>query len=85
MKVTGTLDMKNPDITKRHNKLAGTLILKDLVYKGEKIWEGGTIYDPDNGKTYSCKTSIDNKSNLRIIGYLGVPLAGRTVLWKRIN
>ena len=36
----------------------GMLLLTDFVYDGNNLWNDGTIYDPDSGKTYSCKIII---------------------------
>ena len=49
------LDVNNPDETQRSKKIWGLMILKDFTFNAEKNrWEGGTVYDPDNGKTYDC-------------------------------
>jgi uncharacterized protein (DUF2147 family) len=44
----------------------------------ENNWEKGTIYDPENGKTYSCKIYLENKNTMKIRGYIGISLIGRT-------
>lgn len=45
-------------------------------------WASGSIYDPNDGKTYSCKLELDGET-LRIRGYVGIPLFGRTEVWTR--
>ncbi|MBI4832212.1 MAG: DUF2147 domain-containing protein [Candidatus Lindowbacteria bacterium] len=40
------------------------------------------IYDPKNGKTYSCSAKLD-KDKLYIRGFIGVSLLGRTTVWRR--
>jgi uncharacterized protein (DUF2147 family) len=62
----------------------GTVILKDFKYSG-KTWEDGTIYDPKNGKTYSCIIKAKGLNNLDIRGYIGISLLGRTTNWTRTN
>jgi len=42
------------------------------------------IYDPKNGKTYSCKMTYKGKT-LDIRGYIGISLLGRTTVWERTN
>jgi uncharacterized protein (DUF2147 family) len=42
----------------------------------------GSIYDTDNGKTYSCKMTLDNDT-LKVRGFVGISLFGRTTVWKR--
>jgi uncharacterized protein (DUF2147 family) len=77
------LDKNNPDEKKRKNPLMGMMLLRDFSYDADdEEWSGGTIYDPKNGKTYSCYMSLDgNKLNVR--GYIGISLIGRTAVWTR--
>ncbi|MFM7854272.1 MAG: DUF2147 domain-containing protein, partial [Flammeovirgaceae bacterium] len=48
------VDKNNPDEKLRTTPLLGYKLLKDFSFVGEKTWEEGTIYDPENGSTYSC-------------------------------
>ncbi|OGT25238.1 MAG: hypothetical protein A3I77_05305 [Gammaproteobacteria bacterium RIFCSPLOWO2_02_FULL_42_14] len=46
---------------------------------------GGTILDPRNGKIYSVTLKlIDQGQWLRVHGFVGMPLLGRTVYWRRV-
>ena len=63
-------DTENPDPNKRTQDLLDLVILNDFFFKNNK-WENGTIYDPNNGKTYNCSMWIDN-GNLKVRGYLGI-------------
>jgi uncharacterized protein (DUF2147 family) len=77
------LDKNNPDEKKRSTPLMGLMLLRDFTYDADdEEWSGGTIYDPKNGKTYSCYMSMDgNKLNVR--GYIGISLIGRTAVWTK--
>ena len=75
-------DKKNPDESKRGNRLMGLEILSGFKYVGENSWKEGRIYDPKNGKTYSCKMKLDG-SELKVRGYVGFSLLGRTTVWTR--
>ena len=75
-------DMKNPDESKRERRIMGLEILSGFRYQGENAWEKGKIYDPKNGKTYSCKMKLEG-SELKVRGYVGVSLLGRTTVWTR--
>jgi uncharacterized protein (DUF2147 family) len=80
------LDVENPDVSQRSKKIMGLMILKDFTYNADKKrWEGGTVYDPDNGKTYDCFlwfNSDDKKMTLK--GYvLGMKFIGRAEDWTR--
>jgi len=65
--------------------LRGFRILKDFQYQGEGIWEEGTIYDPENGSSYSCVITMKDENTLDIRGYVGVKTFGRTDTWRRLT
>lgn len=47
-------------------------------------WDGGTILDPANGKTYKVRlTPIEGGKKLQVRGYIGAPMFGRTQVWIR--
>ena len=48
------------------------------------MWSGGTIYDPEEGKTYKCVMKLADENTLNVRGYIGVPAFGRTVTWLRV-
>jgi uncharacterized protein (DUF2147 family) len=81
------LDSKNPDPALRSRRLVGQIILRDFSYKGGNNWAGGRIYDPDNGSEYKSYMKLDDdgrdKNTLRLRGYIGIPLIGRTEKWTR--
>ncbi len=79
-----TLDKENPDQELSKRQIIGLIILKDFLYKGG-IWEGGTIYDPKTGKTYSCKISTESKNRINVRGFVGFSMLGRTETWARLE
>jgi len=76
------VDSKNPDETKKNRKLIGLDILSGFKFSSGNIWEDGKIYDPKNGKTYSCKMTLEG-NELKVRGYIGFSLLGRTTVWTR--
>ncbi|MFT4203921.1 MAG: DUF2147 domain-containing protein [Chitinophagaceae bacterium] len=76
------LDINNKDEKLRTDPLVGLVILKGFSKDGN-IYTGGTIYDPKNGKTYSCKMTPKDENTLRIRGFIGISLIGRTTTWSR--
>jgi len=65
--------------------LIGMVILKDLK-KEDDEYTGGTIMDPNNGKTYKCKMELDDGGKkLKVRGFIGFSLLGRTQVWQRVN
>jgi len=77
-------DKNNPDEKLRSRPEWGLELLKDFNYDGDNIYEDGTIYDPKNGKTYSCKMTLEGTS-LKIRGYIGISLFGRSEIWTRVK
>ncbi|UPK68751.1 DUF2147 domain-containing protein [Chitinophaga filiformis] len=74
-------DIKNPDPKLRSRKLQDLVLLTNFTYDDGE-WEGGKIYDPKSGKTYSCVMKF--KGNiLQIKGYIGITLLGRTTTWTK--
>ena len=74
-------DEKNPKENLKNQPLVDLLILKGFEADGN-TYDDGTIYDPQNGKTYDCKITYKGKT-LAIRGYIGISLFGRTTVWER--
>lgn len=63
--------------------LIGLRILWDLKKDGDQ-WSGGKILDPDNGKAYRCSIAFeDGGQKLKVRGFIGLSLLGRTQHWLR--
>lgn len=77
-------DKNNPDARLRSRPDLGLVLLKDFTYEGDGLYEDGTIYDPKSGKTYSCKMTLKGNA-LKIRGYIGISLLGRTETWTRVK
>jgi uncharacterized protein (DUF2147 family) len=78
---TARTDLKNPDPKLRSRSLVNLVILNNFKFDDGE-WNGGKIYDPKSGKTYSCIMKF-NGSSLEIKGYVGITLLGRTTVWTR--
>lgn len=76
-------DTQNPDKSLRTRDLLGLHLLTNFIYK-DGVYTDGQVYDPDNGKTYSCKMNLDGQY-LKVRGYIGLSLFGRTELFERIK
>ena len=76
------VDSKNPDKNKQNQKIIGLLILQNFKFD-EDEWNDGKIYDPESGTTYSCNISLDGANSLKVRGYVGVSLFGRTETWTK--
>lgn len=82
-------DDQNPKCDKCNDSRKGQLVLGMQIMDGLKKkstteWGGGDILDPKNGKIYSCKAElIEEGKKLKMRGYLGISLFGRTQIWER--
>ena len=74
------LDINNSNAKLRTRPVMGLLILRGFEKDGDDEYDGGTIYDPKNGKTYSCVMTLKG-DKLDVRGYVGVSLLGRTDTW----
>lgn len=77
------LDDRNPDPALRTRKLDGLTIMTGFEYDGDGRWKNGTVYDPNSGKTYKCTLTLVDPNTVRIRGYIGVSLFGRSETWTR--
>ncbi len=77
-------DKQNPDAKLRDRPLVGLAILNGLSFE-DGMWKGGTIYDPESGKTYSCQLKLKGKDVLEVKGFVGFSWIGRTVEWTRVK
>jgi len=77
------VDRENPNQNLRSRPLIGLQLMKGFAYVGKNVWEKGTIYNPDNGKTYRCKMTLSVSDRLEVRGFIGIPLLGATSVWTR--
>ena len=79
-------DGNNPDKALRDRTILGLEILQGLrpSRDTEDLWVGGTIYDPKSGRTYRCKMRRDGADQLKLRGFWGISLLGKTTHWTRV-
>ncbi len=68
----------------KDQNIIGLVILKDLV-KDDDEYNDGEITDPKNAKTYSCYIELESANKLKVRGYIGFSLLGRTQYWYRVE
>jgi len=62
--------------------ILGLDILTGLEKKGDE-WSKGEILDPRNGKIYKCYIQLMENNKLKLRGYVGISLFGKTRYWYR--
>ena len=78
-------DDNNPDPKLARRPIIGLEMLKGFTYTADGVWEGGTIYDPKTGRTYSCKISMVERDKINVRGFVGISMLGRTETWSRVR
>ena len=77
------VDDKNPDPAKRGRPTLGMPVLLDLKASGPNRW-GGTLYNSQNGKTYTGGITLLAPDRVRVRGcVLGILCGGEN--WTRVN
>ncbi|WP_296149419.1 DUF2147 domain-containing protein [uncultured Flavobacterium sp.] len=69
---------------KKNKPIKGMVIIYGLT-KNDDEWDGGKILDPKSGKEYKCVISLENENKLKVRGYVGFSLLGRTQYWTRVK
>ena len=78
-------DKHNPDQSLQSRPIKGLDILSGFTFDSDKKWEDGTIYNPRDGKTYSCYLKILDDGRLKVRGFVGISIIGKTNYWTRIE
>jgi len=73
-------DVKNPDPKLRNRPIQGLRILSGFSGSGER-WTGGRIYDPNSGKSYNSKLSLNADGTLNVSGCIA--FICKTQRWTR--
>ena len=76
-------DQHNPDAALRDRPLCGLRILTGFRRSKESTWSAGHIYNPNDGRTFSSTMHLEHDGSLRVRGYVGFSLFGKTVEWVR--
>lgn len=64
--------------------ILGMTVIKGLIKDGSE-YNSGKILDPKHGKLYKCFITLESKDKLKVRGYIGISLFGRTQYWYRVK
>lgn len=67
------------------NKPILGMVIIDGLKKDESEYNGGTILDPQNGKKYKSYITLESTDKLKVRGYIGISIVGRTQYWYRVK
>ncbi len=80
-------DEFNPDINRQKDPLCGREIMSGFTqsqYDDQK-WGGGEIYKADEGDTYSANLTMQGGDKMKVRGYMGISLLGKSQIWTRVS
>ena len=69
---------------KKNKPILGLVILEGARYK-DGIWQGAKMINAKNGKKYGCHISLASKDLLKVRGFVGYPIFGKTLYWTRVK
>jgi len=78
------LDRENPRRELRTRPQLGLRVMEGYTFRGDNLWDDGTIYNTENGKTYRSSLSLLSADRLKLRGFIGIPLFGGSTVWKRV-
>ena len=76
-------DDKNPDAAKKNRPIVGLVIMDGAKKTGDNKW-AGTLYNRENGKSYSGTVTVKSKNALDLSGCVAAVLC-KTVTWTRVK
>lgn len=79
------LDTKNPDPKLKTRPRLGIVLMQGFKYDDDNKWDDGKIYNPEDGKTYSCYMKLENANTMEVKGYIGFSLIGKSQTWTRVK
>ncbi len=68
----------------RNKPILGMIVIKGLKKEGA-VYTSGKILDPKNGKLYKCFITLESTDKLKVRGFIGIALFGRTQYWYRVK
>lgn len=79
-------DVNNPEPSKRKIRIDKIQVLSNFTFSSKhNEWSGGRVYNPEDGEYYKTIIKFDNSNTLKLRGYIGIPLFGKTVYWPKIK
>lgn len=86
VKPEDAVDYRNPDPNLRGRKTLQMVFLYDFKPTSTaNSFEDGAIYSAEDGKTYKANLSLQADGTLRLRGYVGAPILGKTQIWTRVK
>jgi uncharacterized protein (DUF2147 family) len=80
------MDTRNPDASRRSRPILGLTMMWNLAKSDEPgTWEGGRLYNPEDGEVYKGTMRLRPDGKLTVRGYIGISLLGKSQTWERVK
>ncbi|MGE5505088.1 MAG: DUF2147 domain-containing protein [Actinomycetota bacterium] len=77
-------DDNNPDPGKQSQRICGLVVIQGLEPSGPNTW-AGSVYNPEDGKTYHGTVTVLSNDALRVRAYLALPIFSKNQTWMRVS
>ncbi len=78
-------DTENPDPKLRSRPWLGMVVLNNLGFDGSSEWNGGTVYDPNSGRTYRTVVRLASPTSIIVRGYWGIEFLGKNMRFNKVG
>jgi uncharacterized protein (DUF2147 family) len=78
------VDRDNPKKELRNRPQLGLQIMEGYAWKGNNLWDEGTIYNTENGTSYRSSLTLLDRNRLKLRAYVGISLFGGSTVWQRV-
>lgn len=68
----------------KNKPIVGLTVIKGLTKEGNE-YTNGKILDPKSGRLYKCFIELEGSEKLKVRGYIGISLLGRSQIWHRLK
>lgn len=79
--LTGFAQDGTPPLDYRGRSQCQFELIRGMTRTGDNLWQG-EIVNPENGRRYAAEMWVDEQGDLRLRGYVALPLFGETQVWK---
>ena len=79
------LDVENPNPDRRDQPVCGIKLIGNMTPVSQTEYKDGWVYNPRSGETYSAKVEMISPDRLKMRGFLGISLLGKSQTWTRVE
>lgn len=78
-------DFRNSDPSLQPRLVCGMTVATGFEKQSDGKWGNGTVYVPDLGMSFSGHAEVLSRMEVKVTGYVLIPLFGDSEVWKRVD